>query len=153
MSSELCLVDSNILIRWVQPEDSRFPMIAAVLPRLEKSGAVLCYVSQNLGEFWNALTRPIDRNGYGLTPEKTDRRAKEVEARFRLLPDSPVVYYEWRKILVDFRISGVQVHDARLVASMHVYGVKRILTFNSRDFARFNNIEAVDPLHFIQDTE
>ena len=36
---------------------------------------VLCYTSQNVGEFWNACTRPLDRNGYGLSPKETDRRA------------------------------------------------------------------------------
>jgi len=28
---------------------------------------------------------------------------------------------------------------------MHIHGVQRILTFNTRDFARFTNIEAVHP--------
>jgi len=28
---------------------------------------------------------------------------------------------------------------------MHVHGVKRILTFNTKDFARFDDIEAIDP--------
>jgi len=150
MAGDLCLVDSNFLIRWVQPDDANFPLIAASLQKLEASGTILCYVSQNLGEFWNALTRPADRNGYGLTPERADRRATEVEARFRMLPDSPLVYHRWRKLLVNSRVSGAQVHDARLVASMHVYDVKRILTFNIKDFARFNDIEAVHPIHMIQ---
>jgi predicted nucleic acid-binding protein len=38
------------------------------------------------------------------------------------------------------------VHDTRLVAAMHIYGVKRILTFNTKDFARFDTIEAIHPL-------
>jgi predicted nucleic acid-binding protein len=42
-------------------------------------------------------------------------------------------------------VSGVQVHDARLVAAMRVHGVKRILTFNERDFARYADVEAVHP--------
>jgi predicted nucleic acid-binding protein len=46
---------------------------------------------------------------------------------------------------VDYRVSGVQVHDARLVAAMRVHGVRRILTFNTKDFARFDDIEAVHP--------
>jgi predicted nucleic acid-binding protein len=110
------------------------------------SDADLCYTSQNLGEFWNAMTRPANRNGYGLSPEEADIRAKEVEAGFRLLPDSPAVHKEWRRLLVDYRVSGVQVHDARLVPSMRVHGVKRILTFNTKDFARFDEIEAVHPI-------
>jgi len=36
------------------------------------------------------------------------------------------------------------VHDARLVAMMNVHGVRRILTFNTSDFARFE-IEALHP--------
>jgi predicted nucleic acid-binding protein len=46
---------------------------------------------------------------------------------------------------VDHRVSGAQVHDARLVAAMRVHGVKRILTFNTRDFTRFTGIEAIHP--------
>jgi predicted nucleic acid-binding protein len=35
--------------------------------------------------------------------------------------------------------------DARLVAAMRVHGVKRILTFNDKDFVRYTDIEAVHP--------
>lgn len=62
-----------------------------------------------------------------------------------MLPDSLAVHEEWRKLLVTHSISGVQVHDARLVAAMRVHGVKRILTFNHKDFARFTDIEAGHP--------
>jgi hypothetical protein len=49
------------------------------------------------------------------------------------------------KLLVTYGVSGVQVHDARLAAAMRVYGVKWILTFNERDFARYADIEAIHP--------
>jgi predicted nucleic acid-binding protein len=108
--------------------------------------ADLCYTSQNLGEFWNTMTRPANRNGYGLSPDEADIRAKDVEASFDLLPDTVAVHNEWRRLLVDYRVSGVQVHDARLVAAMHIHSVKRILTFNIKDFTRFDDIEAVHPI-------
>jgi predicted nucleic acid-binding protein len=41
-------------------------------------------------------------------------------------------------------VLGSRVHDARLVASMNVHGIRRILTFNTGDFARYD-IEAVHP--------
>ncbi|MGA2572320.1 MAG: PIN domain-containing protein [Terracidiphilus sp.] len=145
MAGELVLVDSNVLIRWLQPRDPAFPAIEASITQFARSGAVLCYTSQNLGEFWNVLTRPADRNGYGLTPEEADRQARQVEARFRLLPDSLAVHEEWRKLLAAVGVSGVQVHDARLVAAMRVHGVRRVLTLNKSDFARFDGIEAVHP--------
>ena len=94
---------------------------------------------------WNALTRPITRNGFGLTSLEADRQARQIESTFLLLPDNPAVHEEWRKMLVDLEISGVQVHDARLVAAMRVHGLKRILTLNDRDFRRFFDIKAVLP--------
>ena len=145
MDGELVLVDSNILIRWLQSRYPAFTAIEASFAHLARSSAVLCYTSQNLAEFWNVLTRPADRNGYGLTPEDADRQARQVERRLRLLPDRLAVHEEWRRLLVTHRVSGVQVHDARLVAAMRVYGVKRILTLNKGDFARFDGVEAVHP--------
>jgi predicted nucleic acid-binding protein len=62
-----------------------------------------------------------------------------------VLPDSLAVHEEWRRLLVMHSVSGVQVHDARLVAAMRVHGVKHILTFNDKDFARYADIEAVHP--------
>lgn len=35
-------------------------------------------------------------------------------------------------------------HDAKLVATMNVHGIRRILTFNTDDFTRYD-IEAVHP--------
>jgi predicted nucleic acid-binding protein len=141
----LVLFDSNVLLRWHEPDHQDEVLVESAVDRLLLSGGEPCYTSQNLGEMWNVLTRPIERNGFGLTPAQCDRRARAIEARIILLPDSLAIHLEWRRLLVLHSISGVQVHDARLVAAMHVHGVKRILTFNTRDFARFADIEAVHP--------
>lgn len=139
------LVDSNVLLRWVKPNHSDYPAIVSATEAILRHDGVLCYTSQNVGEFWNTCTRPVDRNGYGLSPQGTDRLAKFFEEKLRLLPDSLAVHDEWRRLLVTHGVSGVQVHDARLVAAMHVHGVKRILTFNDKDFARYKEMEAVHP--------
>jgi len=139
------LIDSNILIRWVQPEHPDFQAVRQAIQHLEDSEDTPCYTSQNIGEFWNVLTRPSDRNGYGLSPEGALIRTEMLEAKFSLLPDSIAVHTEWRKLLVSHNVSGIQVHDARLVAAMRIHRVKRILTFNTRDFVRFTDIEAIHP--------
>jgi predicted nucleic acid-binding protein len=139
------LVDSNVLLRWVKPDDQDYPLVVLAIDTVLQGGAVLCYTSQNVAEFWNTCTRPIDRNGYGLTPAEADRRAKLFEENLRLLPDSLPVHQQWRSLLVTYSVSGVQVHDARLIAAMLVHGVRHILTFNQTDFARYADIEAVHP--------
>ncbi len=145
MAGKLVLVDTNILLRWTQPSDPTFATASNAVEKLEQSGDLPCYVSQNLGEFWNVLTRPANRNGYGRMPEDADRLAQVIEGKFRFLPDSLAVHQEWRRLLRDYRVSGVQVHDARLVAAMHVHGVRQILTFNARDFDRYKDVEAIHP--------
>ena len=139
------LVDSNVLLRWVKRDHDDCPAIVLAAGAILRQGGVLCYTSQNVAEFWNACTRPLDRNGYGLSPQDTDRRAKLFERKLRLLPDTLAIHEVWRELLVTHSVSGVQVHDARLVAAMRVHGVKRIVTFNSKDFARYADGEAIHP--------
>jgi predicted nucleic acid-binding protein len=105
------------------------------------------YTLQNMTEFWNASTRPQERNGFGLTIEETERNAQDIERSFTFLADTEAVYREWRRIVVQYGVSGVQVHDARLAASMHAHGISEILTLNGTDFARFTGIHAIDPHH------
>ena len=139
------LIDSNILIRWVKPDDHHYPLVNAGIERLIQEGSTLCYTSQNLAEFWNTCTRPRERNGYGLTTEEVDLRAGIIENALYLLPDGPAIHHEWRTLIVAHQVSGAQVHDARLVAAMHIHGIQRILTFNGRDFARYPTVEAWNP--------
>lgn len=145
MPNTAYLLDSNILIRWIQPDDRDYPVIKSALDVLVQQQSILCYTSQNLAEFWNACTRPVNRNGYGLTSQEADRRARILESRLRLLPDNIETHQEWRQLLVSHNVSGVQVYDARLVAAMRVHGVQSILTLNVEDFRRYPSIEALHP--------
>lgn len=145
MAEMLCLVDSNVLLRWVKPDHDDYPAIVSAVEGILRRDGVLCYTSQNVAEFWSTCTRPVERNGYGLSPRDADRRVQSFEERLRLLPDNLAVHEEWRKLLVAYAVSGVQVYDARLVAAMRVHGVQHILTFNTRDFIRYTDIRAIHP--------
>jgi predicted nucleic acid-binding protein len=145
MADLLCLLDTNILLRWIKPDDRDYSLVTSAVERLLRERTALCYTSQNVAEFWNTCTRPLGQNGYGLSPEQTDHRVKLFEENLRLLPDTVAVHEEWRKLIVAHSVRGVQVHDARLAAAMRVHGVQRILTFNEADFARYPGIEAIHP--------
>ena len=145
MAGPLCLLDTNILLRWVKPDERDYPLVIQAIERLLQAGTTPCYAAQNVAEFWNTCTRPLGQNGFGLSPNEADRRARLFENKLRLLPDSLAVYQEWRGLIVRHNVRGVQVHDARLVAVMRVHGVGQILTFNDADFARYSGIQALDP--------
>jgi predicted nucleic acid-binding protein len=68
-----------------------------------------------------------------------------IETGMSLLSDSEAVDHEWRRIIVQYGVSGVQVDDARLVAAMRVHGVTHILTLNVEDFSRYSGIALAHP--------
>jgi hypothetical protein len=43
------------------------------------------------------------------------------------------------------KVSGIQVHDARLAAAMHMHGIAKLLGLNVKDFRRFNGIAVHSP--------
>jgi predicted nucleic acid-binding protein len=145
MAEPAYLIDTNILLRWVKPDDRDHTLVRKTIHHLLRRGAILSYTSQNVAEFWNVCTRPLGQNGFGLSPQDADSRACLFEGKLRLLPDSLAVHQEWRRLIVQHGVRGVHVHDARLVAAMHVHTVQRILTFNDTDFTRFSTIEALHP--------
>ena len=123
MAIASCLVDTNILLRITRRSDPQHKIVDTALARLAGQSTTLYYTHQNIAELWNAMTRPIDRNGLGLSVAETDREVRVIEAGMSLLPDNEAVYREWRRIVVKNSVSGVQVHDARLAAAMYVHGL------------------------------
>jgi predicted nucleic acid-binding protein len=139
------LVDTNVLLSWVNPQTLSYLAATAAIRKIARQSDISCYTPQNLVEFWRVCTRPVRQNGFGLSPLEADSKAHLIEDHFRLLPDIPAIHDYWRRIVVDNSISGVQVHDARLAAAMHVHGIARILTFNGRDFVRYPGVLAMNP--------
>jgi predicted nucleic acid-binding protein len=139
------LVDTNVVLRWAHVTDPKYPLVSNILDRLRAQGETLFVTPQNLIEFWNVSTRPLARNGRGLRPAEADEALARVEGYFYLAEDMEAVYRVWRRLVVEHAVSGVQVHDARIAAVMQVHEITRILTFNTRDFARYTGIQPVHP--------
>ncbi|MGV0029140.1 type II toxin-antitoxin system VapC family toxin [Phormidesmis priestleyi] len=114
------LVDTNVLIRFVDRTQVLHSTVRSTIRNLEAEGHELQITPQNCIEFWNVATRPIANNGFGWTFSEADKSLRVIERVFVLLPDRPEVYEEWRRLVVKFKVSGVQVHDARLMAVMKV---------------------------------
>jgi predicted nucleic acid-binding protein len=139
------LVDTNILLRSAQPNHPLCSQATPAVSRLIRHGDAVFFCSQNIAEFWNVATRPANLNGLGLSQEEALQEVSNIERLLTLLPDIPAIYPAWKEIVRDHRVQGVKVYDARLVATMNVYAVENILTFNMADFKRYNNITALHP--------
>jgi predicted nucleic acid-binding protein len=145
MAIPSCLVDTNILLRAARRSDPQHKLIVTALASLANAETTFHYTHQNIAELWNVMTRPVDSNGFGLNVSEAESEVRLIEGGMNLLSDSEAVYQEWRKIVVEYAVLGVQVHDARLVAAMRVHGVRHILTLNESDFKRYGGITAVHP--------
>lgn len=141
------LADTNFALRFAFRQNPQHHTVRQAVRTLRQKGNEIFIVPQTCVEFWNAATRPAKNNGFGFSVTDADFFLRLVERIFPLLPDNANVHQEWRKLVVDFGVSGVQVHDARIVAAMLVHQVTHILTFNTSDFTRYSSIGivAVDP--------
>jgi predicted nucleic acid-binding protein len=109
------------------------------------AGETIMLTPQIMAEFWNVATRPLENNGFGFPHDKAREELTRIESFFSLLNESAEVYSEWKRPVVSYGVTGVKAHDARIVAAMTVYGIRRIVTFNTDDFIRYKEIEVITP--------
>jgi predicted nucleic acid-binding protein len=139
------LVDTNILVRLAQPHHPRARIAVRALRNLRAGGETLHITQQNIVEFWAVSTRPIIANGLGFTTEQAAKEIGALKHLFVLLPELPI-QDAWERLVAEYRVSGKNAHDARLVAAMVVHGIESILTFNVQDFVRYGEIRVLDAM-------
>src|ERR1700683_5449942 len=142
------LIDTNVLLRLLQPLHPQYSIAATAVAELRKQRADLCVAPQNLVEFWVVATRPVVNNGLGMSPLMIAGELRALNGLFRLLEGKPGVAGAWEMLVGKHLVSGKQAHDAHLVAVMLVYAVTSILTFNIADFQRYPGITVLDPAQF-----
>jgi predicted nucleic acid-binding protein len=142
------LLDTNILLRVSQPSHPHHAPAVASMLKLAAGGDRFCVSSQTVAEFLAVATRSIADRGLAMTQSRADAELSKVTDSLEVLYDSPAVLAELRRLVVAHRVTGKNVHDARLVATMIANGVSDILTFNVQDFARFTEIRVIDPVVF-----
>jgi predicted nucleic acid-binding protein len=139
------LVDTNVLLRIAQKTSPQHTGALRAAATLRRRGEELCVVPQNLIEYWAVATRPVDKNGFGLTVTQASQEHRKIRRFFTLYPDTPAIFSEWENLVTTYHVAGKNAHDARLIAAMIVHRISHILTFNTDDFKRFPDITVVDP--------
>ena len=122
------LVDTNILLRFVNVEAALYETVYNALDILIERRDEIVVVPQNFYEFWAVATRPTSSNGLGWSVQRTRAQLDTLRQRFTLLPDTPDLLTNWLELVTQHDVKGKQVHDARLVAAMQTYNVDSLLT-------------------------
>lgn len=139
------LIDTNVLLRSIQQADPMHADAKRASATLTRQDQQLSIVAQNLIEFWAVATRPTVNNGLALSIDQTAQHIATFRRVFTLLTETPDIFLEWERLVDQHKVIGRQVHDARLVAAMKVHNVTHLLTFNTDDFKRYDEITVVNP--------
>jgi len=87
---------------------------------------------------------PQANNGLGFSVAIALVEMEKIERFLTVLRDSPAAYWEWNASWYSTRLLDVRSTMRSWWAAINVNGVRRILTFNTEDFARYD-IEAIHP--------
>jgi predicted nucleic acid-binding protein len=140
-----CLIDTGVLLRAFDASSPEYRGIRQAIRVLWARQERIVVTLQNLAEFWNVSTRPIDKNGYGVSIERVSKRLAVIELVCEVVTEDDRSFRAWKGLLTAHAVTGVAVHDARLASVMLCHGVSTVVTFNERDFRRFSGIAAITP--------
>lgn len=97
-------VDTNVLIGALQTFDPHIRSNARLaLKSLYHQGEQLFCFPQNLVEFWNASTRPVRANGFGLDPDQAARYVDRFQTLLRLAAETPDIFPTFRRLVLQLR--------------------------------------------------
>jgi predicted nucleic acid-binding protein len=93
------LADTNVLLRSAQPNHPHSPQATHAVSKLIRQRDEVFFCPQNIAEFWNVATRPVELNGLGFSQEEVLQEVSSIEKLLTLLPDVPAIYAAWKQIV------------------------------------------------------
>lgn len=139
MAAETVFVDTNVLVYADLPASAHHIVARDALRRLQKSNRPLCISSQVLREYLSAVTRP-DSSGHATPMQEAIASVAELRSLLNVVQERSDTLDRLLDLLANHPTAGKQVHDANLVATMLSAGIPALLTFNTRDFRRFEDV-------------
>jgi predicted nucleic acid-binding protein len=131
------MVDTNVLIAATDEGRAEHRDALTVINDWAAGRTELCTSGQVLREYLSVATRPASMNGLGLSLTEALGNVHAVRDRTTLLAEDAKVADRLLSLVADVECGGRQVHDANVVATMLVHGIRVVVTMNIADFARF----------------
>lgn len=131
-------IDTNVLIYSRIIEAPLHDVAGESLERVRLSNEPLRISRQIIREYISVVTRPQTWLN-PLTSEEVLEEMHWLISQFEILEDGLAVT-EWLiTLLREVSVGGRQIHDANIVATMLAHGERRLLTFNTSDFRRYED--------------
>jgi predicted nucleic acid-binding protein len=138
------LVDTNVLI-YALDADAPQHAVARSLLEAARDGSVVLYVtSQILCEFYSIVTN-ARRVAKPQTPVDALKALGDLLTFLHVLPIPATAAQGLMDLLQRHPVSGGDVFDLQIVATMQANGIERIYTFNRGDFEAVSGISVTGP--------
>ena len=146
MSVEPGIVDTNVLAYATNADAPNHTASRALLDAAHNPSARLYLTSQILCEFYSVITNPR-RVANPSSPAQASQIVSALLALpgIRILPTPARTATVLMELLQRHPVTGAQIFDLQIVATMKVNNVRRIYTFNTADFAVFPELTVVVP--------
>jgi predicted nucleic acid-binding protein len=131
------MLDTNVLLAATDEGRPEHRDAVTVVNDWAAGHTELCTSGQVLREYLAVATRPAGKNGLGLDLADALGNVRAIRERTVLLAEDAKVADRLLGLLADVECRGKQVHDANLVATMLVHGIRTVVTMNLEDFIRF----------------
>lgn len=145
MAVSRVFIDTNVLV-YANLAQSPFHSQAVLrLRELEKSGCVLTASRQVLREYLAVMSRPdVFTDAIPLSSLITD--IQNFETGLLILDDTELVTGKLLELIERLSVTGKQIHDANITATMLVHDIPTLLTHNTKDFKRYQDLIETLPL-------
>jgi predicted nucleic acid-binding protein len=146
MSVEPGMLDANVLAYAVNADAPQHAASRALLEAARDPFTTLYVTSQILCEFYSVITNPR-RVAVVSSPAEALRIISAMLALpgLQVLPIPARAVEGWMELLQRHPVTGGNVFDLQIVATMQANDVKRIYTFNTDDFEVFPELAVVTP--------
>jgi predicted nucleic acid-binding protein len=142
-AAEPIFLDTNVLIYATNTASPWHPAASAAIEQARRDGRPLVASTQIMREYLAVATRP----GTMSAPLAIIFSAIDAfRQAFTIVDDSQAVFSTLCDLVRSVQVSGKQIHDANIVATMLHAGVPTLLTGNVADFRRFGHLITVVPL-------
>jgi predicted nucleic acid-binding protein len=142
-AAEAYFVDTNVLLTACAPARQFHRQALEVFNIWPFRGVTLYISGQIVREFLVAASRPVEKNGLGLSVPDALANIRAMLSRSRLLEENATVVAELLELVHLAGTAGKRVHDQNIIATMKAHRVRHLLTENAQHFVSADDLEVV----------
>jgi predicted nucleic acid-binding protein len=144
MSVEPGIIDTNVLVYALDADAPQHATARELLEAARDGSATLYVTSQILCEFYSIVT-DARRVSKPSSAAAAVNAIADLLTFLNLLPAPANVVDGWLGLLHRHPVTGADVFDLQLIATMQANDIQRIYTFNKSDFEAFPELAVIAP--------